>query len=33
MAIGGASTRCASLLTRALDEIEGPSAPTKRGGR
>jgi hypothetical protein len=22
-----------SLLTRALDEIEGPSAPTKRGGR
>jgi hypothetical protein len=22
-----------SLLTRALDQIEGPSAPTKRGGR
>ncbi|HEX7840712.1 MAG TPA: hypothetical protein VF469_24715 [Kofleriaceae bacterium] len=22
-----------SLLTRALDEIEGPSSPAKRGGR
>jgi hypothetical protein len=22
-----------SLLTRALDQIEGPSAPAKRGGR
>jgi hypothetical protein len=27
------TTQVRSLLTRALDQIEGPGAPTKRGGR